>query len=651
MPGDFAEIGMRLDSSRLADDATRIGTELDRLVTPLAQKIADNFSTPLKGLFAKLAGVFSVSAAANQYIQAADAVGELSESLNVDVEELQAWEGAAARSGGSAQAFQVSLRNLSNQAAGAAGGVQGIAQTFQKLGVAYKDAQGNSRNTIDILQDLADKADKLNKQEFAGLAKKLGLDTGTIQLLQTGRAKVDELIARQKELGLYTKEDTEIAKKAKLAMDDFQQAAKMLSAQLMRIFVPALTFVTEKFTKFLSFLREHAPFIIAVASLAGIAAAVVKLSSALSALEKAAWKAWRPFIPWAIAIGTAALVLDDLYAYMQGGESYFENFWSMFGTGEEITQFLTDAWNGFKNAVNAVLDVIRPFAPELFKIGVFALIAYSAFTVFKGLAAIFSPVGLAIMGIALAAYLIYENWAPISQWFKQLWDNIKQIFEGFSNFVSGIFTGDFSLARKGIEQAWEGLKAFFQTIWNGVMGVFTSAVNFIGKLFGVDDAANKFMGSWDGVVAFFTDMWGSITKIFDDAGKLIKGVLDGVANAWKAVKELVGGVGEQAKDVVKFYGDHADTDWDENAADNVLDMSANMPATATAADTVRASSLQGGKPKVEQTVQSTVNVGKVEVVTQATDAEGIAGAMAPALQNRGRNADIVYAVATGTVQK
>ena len=62
--------------------------------------------------------------------------------------------------------------------------------------------------------------------------------------------------------------------------------------------------------------------------------------------------------------------------------------------------------------------------------------------------------------------------------------------------------------------------------------------------------------------------------------------------------------------------------------------------------------MEAGKNRmIEQTNTSTVTVGKIEVVTQATDANGIADAMGGAMQAKGRNMDIVYSAQTGTLQK
>lgn len=51
---------------------------------------------------------------------------------------------------------------------------------------------------------------------------------------------------------------------------------------------------------------------------------------------------------------------------------------------------------------------------------------------------------------------------------------VKQIFGGFIDFMTGVFTLDW-------EKAWEGIKEIFRGIWNTIVGVLEAAVNLIIK--------------------------------------------------------------------------------------------------------------------------------------------------------------------------
>ncbi len=53
-------------------------------------------------------------------------------------------------------------------------------------------------------------------------------------------------------------------------------------------------------------------------------------------------------------------------------------------------------------------------------------------------------------------------------------EGVKQIFGGFIEFLTGVFTLDW-------EKAWEGIKEIFRGIWNTIVGVLEAAVNLIIK--------------------------------------------------------------------------------------------------------------------------------------------------------------------------
>lgn len=727
MAEDAVVIGARLDGSKIAEDAQRVAGQLDAA----GKRMADNFLAPFKGIFATLIGAMGVASAVNQYNAEADAIGKLADSLDVAIEDLGAWSEAAARAGGSAQGFQGTLSTLNRQIQMAAAMGKGPgAMMLDELGIAYKDTSGKARDALEVLRDLAGKAETMSKQEFAGLAQKLGIDRGTIMLLQSGRASLDELIARQKSLGVYTKEDAEIAAKANDAMADFQQVLKAFAAGLLRVVVPALTFVTDKLTNMVNFLRQHRPFVLAVIGMVS-AALLAKMVPALEAVGKSAIKAMRPFLPWMIVLGTAALLIDDFYAYLQGGKSLFADFWSSFGTGEEITKNLTAAWEGFKSSAKAVLEALKPYLPTLAKIALGAAMVFSAFKIFSTVVSFLSPVKIIILAIAAAATLIYENWEPISKWFKTKWEQVRTTFQNFKNWLSGIWNKSIDAVVSVFKTSWDGLvswasatwelikapfvaainfikvlfssddtgdkwskvwdalAAVFTSIWNLIKAPFVGAFNFIKNLFGSDDTgskwakcwevlgtvfvttwelikapfkaaydfiaglfgnddtASKWTASWDGVVKWFSDMWATITGIFEAGLKTVERIWNGVKNFF--------GFGDEAKEkALQAEQETRQRAENEGKVLSYEEAQAMMgkPVKASPADGVRAASMEAGKNRmIEQTNTSTVTVGKIEVVTPATDANGIVDAMGGAMQAKGRNMDIVYSAQTGTLQK
>ncbi len=110
-----------------------------------------------------------------------------------------------------------------------------------------------------------------------------------------------------------------------------------------------------------------------------------------------------------------------------------------------------------------------------------------------GRALLMNPIGLAIAGIALGAYLVYRYWTPISAFFKGLWSRVGQVF------ASGI----------------GGITRFILN-WSPV-GLFYRGLAGVLKLFGVDMPKN------------FTDF----------GGMLIDGLVGGITRKFTSARDTV----------------------------------------------------------------------------------------------------------------
>ena len=146
-----------------------------------------------------------------------------------------------------------------------------------------------------------------------------------------------------------------------------------------------------------------------------------------------------------------------------------------------------------------------------------------------------NPIGLAITGIALGAFLIYKNWAPISAFFVGIWNTIKTAFNGGITGISaliinwspiGLFYSAFAkvLSWFGIDlpakftgfgaMILEGLKNGILSKVNAVKDAITGAVS------GVIDKAKGILGIH------------SPSRVFMGiGGYTMQGMANGIANA------------------------------------------------------------------------------------------------------------------------
>jgi hypothetical protein len=120
----------------------------------------DGLAGKLVGFGKLVVGAFAVDALVGfgrELLQEADALAKLSGALQVSAAELQGWQHAAALSGSSAQEFNNAFTKFTRNVAEAADEATGpAAEAFKNLGIEIKDAAGEARKPIELLDSVAD---------------------------------------------------------------------------------------------------------------------------------------------------------------------------------------------------------------------------------------------------------------------------------------------------------------------------------------------------------------------------------------------------------------------------------------------------------------------------------------------------------------
>lgn len=100
---------------------------------------------------------------------------------------------------------------------------------------------------------------------------------------------------------------------------------------------------------------------------------------------------------------------------------------------------------------------------------------------------------------------------PVMNFFRGLWDGIKNTFSAVGQWFSGIFSN----AWIGIKAVWSGVIAFFGSIWTGIKGAFSSVTDW-------------FRG-------VFSSAWQAVKNVFSAGGQIFNGIKDGILNGLKVV--------------------------------------------------------------------------------------------------------------------
>ena len=326
--------------------------ETDKASENLGNSFLDTIGSA-KGAIAGILSLGAITASVVSQAAATDQLGKFSDRLGLNIEEVGAWGEAVARSGGSMEEFQGSVETLSdNLSELALTGSGAAAEAFARLGISATDSAGNMKDVFDLLPEIADSFEGLSKAQQVELGKKLGLDQSTILLLQSGRKNVDDLVAKQKELGVATAEDAAIAATFNDAFDDLGQVFGSLTRNVGAYLLPAFTAILKGVESIVVFLRDNEQLVVGFfVAVAGILTKVY-----LPAMLKAAAVTIAANLPLigmvAVAAAVAAafaLLYDDIQAFLSGGDSIIGLITGgIVGAFEDFKQSILDTWETFK---------------------------------------------------------------------------------------------------------------------------------------------------------------------------------------------------------------------------------------------------------------------------------------------------------------
>ncbi len=321
---------------------------------------AGSFHNLTAGLGAAIGGMIALTGlAAGMASQAieTDEMFKFSQVLDEYVEKIDAWGQAVKRSGGTAEGFRGSLAGLNRQLTDISlTGGGDSAEVFARLGIDALDSSGKIKKAFDILPELATAFEGLSKGESVGFGEKLGLDRGTILMLQQGRVSVEELTARMTKLGVTTKEDGEKAAAFNNALADSSQALSNVARDTNSKVLPALTYMLKGFTKIVGWIKENKTFV--TGFFIGVAGAITAFYlPAIISATVATFALLAPFIVAGSAIAALglafAVLYEDIMAFVNGQDSFIGDVIKSY---ERLKGGVIDAIDGIKNTFKNIAN-------------------------------------------------------------------------------------------------------------------------------------------------------------------------------------------------------------------------------------------------------------------------------------------------------
>lgn len=296
-------------------------------------------------------------------IQIGSRLEDVSNKLGVASDDLQRFEYAAEIAGSSVEGMDAALGFLNKNMGKALDGNAASVETFAKLGVALKDAEG-ARPLADVFLDLGDALAGLgSQQERTAVSMELFGRGGAaiLPLLKDGSKGVAELLAEADKLGIVMGGDfIAAADEAGDNLARFKAVSQGLKSQFALGLLPAFTAIITKVTAFAAWAVRMAKSTTVVQS-SLVALGTVGVFHLARIIKTINMLAAGKFLLIAGIAAAIYLVFDDLFSLMTGGESVIGDVLDrLFGVGAAtaFAEQLRDTWREVSEAFSSALPAL-----------------------------------------------------------------------------------------------------------------------------------------------------------------------------------------------------------------------------------------------------------------------------------------------------
>jgi TP901 family phage tail tape measure protein len=487
---EAAQAAARLAQSKAiiaAEAAQAAATVETSRVTEVAGEAAHRFGAGLgeiaRNAVATIGALLAVDAAVeavkgsfervNQLVEEADRFG-----FDKNVEGFVAVTEALKEQGGNAEKATRVMRRFADAIAEAYGDANSkTAKALREIGVNAKDANGDLKDTEQIMLDIAGGIGKVGKQKQIDILRDLGLRDPALRSLMLGGR--DSLAARLDEVrgkGIITNEQAQQIREFSLAWDHAKNAVGGFFNTLASSWAPDLENFAHGVEEFVFWLRRHATLVQGLAL--GVGLALTAVAAILWGTYIPAWIAaavaviaatW-PVLAIIAAVGVAAaafaLLWEDVQAFLHGYPSLLGELIAKHAWLKDTIDFIAvafrnmgkwgaEAWNGLISGAKAFGAWAAPFFRGLGEIvgPIFRLIVDGAvamgrvlgpvlFAVLKGLVAILREI-LAIGFEAVKGLVttVGQALAAVAKFIGPIWnDMFKGWLKQLDLLVAGIRT-------------------------------------------------------------------------------------------------------------------------------------------------------------------------------------------------------------------
>ena len=503
---DKLVIALGLDTSGVDKGASQIKSQLSSI------------GGVITGIFAPLLAGFSFAKIFDSINGELKQLNTLSKVTHTNIEDLTAWSRAVESSGGNMDGFTQTLNTLNDSLTRISVTGNGrMKPFFEAMGLDATELA--KKPVLESMQSISKAIEGMDKTESANILRTMGFDSGSIKLLQSGEKGMKELIARQRELGVYTAKDAKAVAALNRGIRDITSAIKTLFIPIVMQIMNTASKVIKYLTNGVMFLRKNmdvlrgAVLLLAAVFSKQLLKAIIDLGKALLA---------NPFGLFIIGLSAILLLLEDLWVYAKGGKTAFGNIWKNLGTPEEVMQ-------GFKRVGTAITNLMK-FVGNLFSGQGLGKTTKFLLILVGGIAALVAAIGWIPVAIATAIGLLVVYWDKIEATFSSIVDWFADLGERIKESAISIWDS--------VSEAFDNAISYITSLWDGLVSAFNSGCNAIAGF--LSDAANTARSAWAGFIAWLEEKWNWIQSLLPSLSS-IASKLPGIGTAMSVASSGNGG--------------------------------------------------------------------------------------------------------------
>ncbi|WP_295237905.1 phage tail tape measure protein [Veillonella sp.] len=555
----------------------------------------------------------------NDFGVAMQYAGAPAATLGIQIEDLSAAMAIMRNNGIAASTVGTTLRSTLSRLAAPP---KAAAEALSQLGIQVKDSQGNFIGLENVIGQLRTAMGGLADTEQVAMAKAISGEegySGLLALLKTSPEAYREMTEAMYNAAGSSQAQFEIMKNTvKGSIDDMMGSIESFAINMGDVLRPQIQAAAAAIAWFADSLNALTPE--QKLLLGNIAIGIVAFTGFTLVLGKVITMGGTLMRTWASVriVMAGGTVSNKLLQYsVQGLMKSYGGLTTVFNVVKSsafsaFTFMRGLTWSGIiKSALGGIRGInvgglfsgllggMRAGIGNVFQ-GIFGALkgfnlssissgAFRAFTMIArgirmvamaGRALFLSPIGIAIMAIAGAAYILYQNWDKVGPFFIQMWGIISDAFNrayttlqpAFNALITAVqpiinlLADLFNQAAQGqgpLAILFGAIAAVSQILGAGLVGAIMVVINiFTNQLVMVIDVVASVMGAVIGVLAgvinfivavFVGDWagaWQAVVSIFDSIFGGITGICEGVLNGIKgAINAIIDGINGISVDV------------------------------------------------------------------------------------------------------